>query len=356
MNRLLETFFTVVQIDSVTGEETKISEYLYHYLDGKVDILKKDERGTIYAKVNGEGNPFFFSAHMDTVEPGRGIKPRVEDGYVVTDGTTILGGDNKTALACIVEIVDILHESKMKHRPMEIIFTTSEEVGNYGAVGFDYNLLESTEGYCFDSGNPVGTVVIASPFYDRFDLKLIGKEAHASRPENAINVLGGFRKLLASVTFGKIDEISIFNFGVINGGSVRNTIPGTMTVNGEIRSFKDENILHHRKNFMGMLTEMKNGTDVDYEVTFERENPGYLYSKDDPFVLSTANVLSRNGFEPNLIESWGVSDANIFNDKGLKCVNLGHGGEFIHTTRERIKIEDMNRLLIVMKLLVSELS
>jgi tripeptide aminopeptidase len=356
MNRLLETFFTIVQIDSVTGEEAKISEYLYDYLNGKVDVLKKDALGTIYAKINGVGTPLFFSAHMDTVEPGRGIKPRIENGYVVTDGTTILGGDNKTALACIVEIVDILHESKMKHRPLEIIFTTSEEVGNYGAVGFDYGWLESTEGYCFDSGNPIGTVVIASPFYDRFDLKLIGKEAHASRPENAVNVLGGLKKLLTRVTFGKIDDISIFNFGVIVGGSVRNTIPGSMTINGEIRSFKDENILQHRKHFMDILAEMKVETSVDYEVTFERENPGYLYSKDDPFVLSTAKILSNTGVEPNLIESWGVSDANIFNDKGLKCVNLGHGGEFIHTTRERIRIEDMDKLLAIMKLLIGELS
>lgn len=348
-NRLIDTFFRVVQIDSVTGEETEISNFLHAFLESKVDVLKRDSRGTIYARIHGKGTPIFFSAHMDTVEPGRGIKPHIEDGYVVTDGTTILGGDNKTAVACILELVSALAESSDEHRPLEIIFTTSEEVGNYGAVGFDYSLLEATEGYCFDSGNPVGTVVIASPFYDRFDLTLNGKEAHASRPEKALNVLSGFRTLLDTVQFGKLDEISIFNFGVIEGGSVRNTIPGFLSIKGEIRSFKEETILAHRETFMLSLENMKRDTEVDFEIGFERENPGYLYKSEDRFVQSTATILVKNGLEPNLIESWGVSDANIFNDKGLKCLNLGHGGEFIHTKQERIQISEMEKLLVVMR-------
>lgn len=238
MNKqLVEQFMTLVKIDSATGDEDEITTYLLNWFKKRNIFVKKDTYGNIYAQIPGNKLPLFFSAHMDTVEPGKNIKPIIHNGYISSDGSTILGGDNKAALAAMLCAADHFIQSKIDHREIEFIFTRSEEVGNYGAIHFDYRLLHAKTGFCFDSGNPVGTIIQASPFYERFDITVKGKAAHASRPYDANNVLYFLSSFLREVTLGKLDDDSIINIGVIQGGDVRNTIPGELIIKGEIRSF-----------------------------------------------------------------------------------------------------------------------
>jgi tripeptide aminopeptidase len=348
MDSLTQTFFDIVRIDSVTGEEEPLALFIVKYLQKYVSVVTRDSFGNVYARIDGTGSPLFFSAHMDTVEPGRGIQPRILDNYIVTDGSTILGSDNKAALACMLELAKFLHSSVESHRTVEFVFTLSEEVGNYGAVNFDYSLLQAHHGYCFDSGNPVGTIVTASPFYERFSLRLIGKEAHASRPENAINALYLLQYVLSEQPLGKIDAMTVMNFGVLHGGAVRNTIPGELEIEGEIRSFSEDTLANHKKHFAEVLTSMNKQFSADYTLRYVRENPGYMIAEESDFVTSTRAVLQRSRVPVSCMQSWGVSDANIFNDHGLACLNLGHGGEFIHTKKERIAVAALRQMLTVM--------
>lgn len=349
-SHLVNTFINLVKIDSPSSEEQQLSMRIYKLLKNKVDVIKFDQFGNLYAKIVGQTGSVFLSAHMDTVEPGKNINPRISNGFIVSDKTTVLGGDNKIAIACIIELIYKIAQSNIKHKTIECIFTRSEEVGNYGAINFDYHLLESKVGYCFDSSNPVGSIIIASPFYERFDLKIIGKSAHPSKQKESISALLIFKDLLNQIKIGKINDNTLVNIGVINGGRVRNTVLGEIDLKGEIRSLIEKKLLDYKKIFINTLESITKKYEADFIVDFVRENSGYKYLKSD--LVELCDQIKISGFVPNPIISWGVSDANIFNEKGLICFNLGDGGEFSHTLQERIKISEMNNLLHLMQALI----
>ncbi|MFN4212497.1 MAG: peptidase dimerization domain-containing protein, partial [Microgenomates group bacterium] len=225
-NYLIQLFTQICQIDSPTGFEKDMADFVFNFANQYANLVKKDKFGNVYVRY-GKNPKLFLSAHLDTVEPGRGIKPKIKDGYIVSDGKTILGADNKVAVAAILQLLKEAKEENGQYS-FETVFTLSEEVGNYGAINFDYSLLLSKIGFCFDSSNPLGAIIVASPFYERFDLKIIGKEAHASKPDEAKNVLLPLKEILHKQKFGKIDKYSLLNIGVIKGGFVRNTIPGEL--------------------------------------------------------------------------------------------------------------------------------
>jgi len=353
-NQLIKTFTQICQIDSPTGKEAKMADFVFNYLKDLGVFVKKDKFGNVYAKV-GNHPKIFLSAHLDTVEPGRGIKPKIGKEYITSDGTTILGADNKVAVACILETTrEIIFEKNPAS--FEIIFTLSEEVGNYGAINFDYTLLSSKIGFCFDSSNPLGTIITASPFYERFDIKIIGKEAHASLPNEAINVLPFFSQLLKKQKLGKIDKYSLFNIGVIQSGYVRNTIPGEMIIKGEIRSFFEKNLLKIKNKFINILDNLSKKYQLKIEKDFVRENPGYFHQskKAKNEIKKIKNIIKKAYLKPTEKQSWGVSDANIFNDKNLLCFNLADATEFSHSKNERIKIKDLLKLKDIIKLLITD--
>lgn len=344
MNKtLIDTFFQLVKIDSPTGNEQLVANFILNYLKQYADILKKDKKGNIYARIDGVGEPIFFASHMDTVEPGRGIKPQIKKGYITSDGTTILGADNKTAIACMLELAHLFKTSKITHRPIEFIFTYSEEVGNYGAINFDYSWLKSKSGYCFDSICPVGTIIQASPFYERFDIKIKGKAAHASLPHIANNTLYFLSSFLNKINLGKLDVDSILNVGVVQVGDVRNTIPGELIIKGEIRSFIESSLFMHKKNILNIIHKLVKKHKMKIEHEFVRENPGYKHIDDKSLAMikQIKKHMQKLGISPEIQNAWGVSDANIFNEKGLLCVNLGDGVEGAHTKFEKIKVSDL---------------
>lgn len=347
MNTLVKTFCNLVQVDSPTGTEDSFGSYLVEYLKDKVDVIKKDSYGNVYVRLNGTGDAVFFSAHLDTVEPGKGIKPQIKDEYIASDGTTILGADNKSTIACYLQLIEELKKTK-DHKTIEFVFTKEEETTSAGADNFKYSLLQAKTGFCFDSVNPIGTIITASPYYERFDLKILGKAAHASKPQAAINVLTIFKEILHNTALGKLDEDTVFNIGLFNGGYVRNTVPGEMTANGEIRGFVEEKINTHKKNFE---TAVKNACEkykATHELNFHQENKGYKFNPDIEIITNVIEKMTKVGINPQTLDAWAVSDANIFNHKNLICVNLGDGVEFPHSKQERIKVEDMEKNLKLM--------
>ncbi|MGB9883302.1 MAG: M20/M25/M40 family metallo-hydrolase [Microgenomates group bacterium] len=352
MNQLIDLFTTICQIDSPTGEEEKMVEFVFNFLKKLGVFVKKDSYGNIYARV-GKNPKVFLSAHLDTVEPGRNIKPIVGKNYITSSGTTILGADNKVAVACILQTTKEIVEEKID-AAYEIIFTLSEEVGNYGAVNFNYKLLQSKVGFCFDSSNPLGTIITASPFYERFDLEVIGQEAHASKPDEAINVLPFLADLIKKQKLGKVDPYSLFNIGVFSGGYVRNTIPGQAKISGEIRSFYEKNLLKIKDNFLKKLEVLSKKYKIKLKKDFVRENPGYFHNslKAKKEIEKIRSILRKNKLVPKEKIAWGVSDANIFNEKGVLCFNLADATEFTHSKKERIRIKDLLKLKEITKSIV----
>lgn len=353
-NDLINLFIKICQIDSPTGKEKQMADYVFNFAKKYAHLVKKDNFGNVYLRFGREPR-IFLSAHLDTVEPGRGIKPQIKGDYLVSDGSTILGADNKAAVAGILQVLKETAEKNWDY-PFEVVFTLSEEVGNYGAINFDYSLLKSKIGFCFDSSNPLGTIITASPFYERFDLTIIGREAHASKPEEAINVIYPLTEIFKKQKLGKYDQNTLFNIGVINGGYVRNTIPGELNLKGEIRSFFEKNLNRAKNQFLSLLQSIEKKYQVKIRKDFVRENPGYFHQskRAKKAIQKIKNILKKMALSPQEKKVWGVSDANIFNDKNLLVFNLGDATEFTHSKQERIKIKDLIQLKEIIKNLIIE--
>ena len=346
MNSLLiNTFLDLVKIDSPSGEEERIVSFILNYLGHLPFTPSLDSYGNIIVSVNGKGERILLSAHVDTVEPGRGVKPVITDGVIRSSGDTILGADNKVGVAILLTLLSELSTLVEEKRPsLDIVFTLSEEVGNYGAVNLDYSLITAKKGYTFDNPNPIGTIITAAPFYDRFNVKLIGKSAHASKPEIGINALLLLHEILGKIKVGKVSETAAVNIGVISGGSVRNTIPGELLFQGEVRSFYEEEIDRLSAEIKSVVEEVTASHSASAEIEIVRENGGYFYEENDSEISYIQSVMKEMGMTPVLKPDWGCADANIFVEHGIQAINLGDGTFLTHTTEEYVSIKDMETL------------
>lgn len=343
-NKLINQFIEIVKIDSPTGHEEELAKYLISFFKERKLRVCKDNFGNVIAKIDGYGEPLFLSAHMDTVEPGRGIKPIIESEILKSSSETILGADNKDALASILYVIDHLIQKKVAHRSLELVFTVSEESENLGAVNLDYKKIKSKGGFIFDAAKPIGTIITASPYYLRFDIKILGKSSHASRPEMANNSVLVFADAIQKIKLGKIDEKTISNIGVVSAGHVRNTIPGEMMIKGEVRSFEKGIVEKVSKNIVSEFRKpaKKFGSKINVDIFLE--NPGYEYKENEPIVKYAEEIFSKNNIKAILEKYQGCSDANIFIDKGLRILNLGNGSKNAHTVKEEVSVKDLVKL------------
>lgn len=347
--RLLDTFFSLVQIDSPSGHEQGMTQELSKRMQTLNIETRTDEHGNVIAMLPASDDcttepAILLNAHIDTVEPGKNIEPIVDNGMIKSAGETILGADNKVAVAAILEILQTLIEQNISHRSLEIIFTTSEETGNYGAVGLDFSQLTATRGYTFDSGLPLGTIILASPFYNRFDITLAGTAAHASRPEQANSVLPIIQEALATIQLGRISENTVANIGIVEIGHARNTVPGTATISGEVRSFVREELDEVTEKITTAFQVAAADKNIQCSVDVVLENDGYLFDEQDLFVQETMQRIQAVGITPTTQKSSECFDANIFNSHGIPTLNIANNVQGMHTIDERIAVADLEQL------------
>ena len=343
-NDLIKTFFEIVKIDSPSGNEDAISKYIVNTLTKVGYKCKRDEYGNITLSTSGIGLPLLLSAHLDTVEPGRNIEPIIENGIIRSKGKTILGADNKVAVAVFLQILKDLKTKNIPHRPLDIVFTVFEETTSLGVSKLNYSDISAREGYIFDNANPVGTIITASPFYYRFDILIKGKFAHSSKVEEGVNVLLILKDALKKVKLGKVSKKTRVNIGVINSGYVRNSIPGEMKLLGEVRSFSNTEAKKYLKKLEEAfaLSAKKHGGKIG--LVFVIENYGYEYSKKNKFLKDTIETIKKINLEPLIKTSFGCSDANVFNKKGIHVLDLGDGTMDAHTTEEKISVGSLLKL------------
>src|SRR3954449_12105536 len=191
--RLNETFARLCAIPSPFGSERACAEYVAQELRAMGLDVEEDgaageagpEGGTLLAPTPGRGErTILLCAHLDTVPEDGTIEPVLDDGAWVSAGDTILGADNKAAVAVILEVA---RRCAVEGAPvgLELLFTVSEEKGLAGAHAFDVGTLRSDWGYVFDHASPIGEIVVASPTYYRFEARFRGAAAHAGiRPED----------------------------------------------------------------------------------------------------------------------------------------------------------------------------
>lgn len=357
-NRVVDTFLQIVQIDSPTFHESEMAKNIHKRLADMGLTPEIDKEGNVRAFLSGDESKevYMLNAHIDTVEPGRGIKPQIDsDGWIRSSGDTILGADNKAGVAAILEATRrLIEDGNSNHHPLELVFTVAEESGNHGAAGLDYAKTRSKVGYAFDvAGQKFGDIIVSSPFYNRLDIEVVGKSAHAKDPESAINVLYVLRDVMNKIKLGKISKNTIANIGIVKSGVAVNSIPGQMTLNGEIRSTVESELEENTDNIKTIFNEASDKLGAKSSVVVTRENPGFKLDKDDPFLQKTIKLLNEFGIEPELIDSFGCADANLFAGGGVKIINIADGSQDAHTFDERIRVEDLERLVDLIYLLVT---
>ena len=346
-SRVVNTFIKLVQIDSPTGHEQSIAKELVNLLDKMNHSASIDTAGNVILHIEGDSSedPIFLSAHMDTVEPGRGIVPIIKNGTIRSQGNTILGADNKTAVAAILETIQRLSENDDSYSSLDVAFTVSEESGNHGAHGLDYSQINATKGYISDaSGREFGDIIIASPFYSRFDVIISGVPSHASTPENAVNALSIFNHVYQQLPIGRVSQNTISNIGVVNCGQVINTIPGEVVCSGEVRSMAEDELEETISTIENIFTQSSNSHNGSCQFDVVRENGGFLYEESDDFVQDTVKFLQQHNYQPKLIESWGCYDANIFVENKIQVINIADGSQGAHTSSENVSIKNLENL------------
>lgn len=340
--RLVKSFCDLVKIDSPSGREDKIAEYLSEKLTQLGFEVDNDDYGNIIAKEEGN-NPLMLSAHMDTVEPGRNINPKVEGDIIKSDGTTILGGDCKAGIAAILEGVESSIENNQKNRPLEIIITRDEEPGLLGAKNLDYSKINSEEAVVFDGNGPVNTITGISPTYMKFDIEITGIGAHAGvEPEKGLSAIKIATELISELPEGRLDEETTFNIGLISGGTVRNAVPVNSKISGEFRSQNTETVELLKLQLNSTISKFqeryeKSSIEYDTETMFKM----YRINEETKIVKSVFNTLKTLGLEPNIKPSGGGTDANIMLSHGIDCIVVGMATNEMHTVDEYVVIPDL---------------
>jgi tripeptide aminopeptidase len=279
---------------------------------------------------------------MDTVLPTEGLKPVIKEGIIYSDGTTILGADDRAALAAYLEAIQAIIDSGVPHGPIEFILTVNEQPGLVGATYMDYSKAKSKTGYIFDSSGDVGQIILKGPYSSRIWMEVQGKAAHiALNAEEGKSAILIAAEGLAKMRLGEIDDETLANIGIIRGGELTSIIPGSVTIAGEVRSFSKEKLdaqLKQMEEVMQQAAE-KNGGKV--QVRIEKKYLGFDIPKDDILVKTVEEAAKNIKVNSYLTETLGGADTNVLNENGLTCITLGLGFQNIHSFRECISIENL---------------
>ena len=341
-DRLVKTFCDLVRIDSPSGEEEQVATELQKHLEALGLSAVTDDYGNVIATDGGD-QPLLLSAHMDTVEPGRGVSPLVESDRIVTDGSTILGGDCKAGVAAILEALESIKEDGTAHRGVEVALTREEEIGLVGARNLDFSMISAKEAVVFDGEGPVSQITSASPTYISFEIEITGRAAHAGvEPEKGLSAIRIAAEIISGLPQGRLDDETTFNIGTIAGGTVRNAVPETTVVMGEFRTRNLETLVslqHQVEEAIGNAR--RSFPEAVIEVRFETEFETYTLEEDDPSTRLVMTTLQSLGMEAVMRPSGGGTDGNVFRQNGISAVVVGMADHNMHTVREYVTIPDL---------------
>jgi tripeptide aminopeptidase len=364
---VLPLFLELAALPSPPGEERAVADRVLDYL--RTLGLEADEddagarvgstMGNIYCRLEARGasgEPLFFCAHLDTVPPEGPIEPVVgEDGLVRNDAGTILGADDKSAVASMLEAAARLVQDGRPHAGVELLFTPKEEVGLLGAAAFDESRLQARVGYVYDHAGPIGEVILGAPHQQKLDVRFHGRADHAGMyPEEGRSAIAAAARAVADLRLGRLDEETSANAGRIDGGTARNVVPEWCSLALEARSHDERKLADVIREMLDTVTFAASLEECEVETEVSRLSRGYRFRRDEPAVELAARSLERTGREPSFILSGGGADANAFNERGLSCVNLANGMTDIHTPDERIAVADLEAMVGVTLALVDE--
>jgi len=370
--KAIEHLMSLLAIEGLSGREGKVSAEITRRLlragckpawiksdNAHKRIGKNFETGNLIVKIPGKSALArlprrLFSGHMDTVPLCRGAVPSIEGSRIISSTATALGGDNRTAVAAIVTMVEFVLAGNQPHPPLTLLFTVGEEIGLYGAKEVRLQDLGSPAmGFNIDGGDP-DFAVIGAIGADRWQAKIHGRSTHAGvYPQGGISATLIASKAIAEVAdkgyFGKVDingQQGTSNVGSFAGGEASNQVTDFVKVTGECRShsrsFLKKITAIYRQSFQQAVNEVSNvkGRIGRVEFLVERDYDAFRMSSRSECVKRVKSGISLLGGSPQLVIANGGLDANYLHLKGLPTVTLGAGQHSAHTIDEYIEIDE----------------
>ncbi len=360
--RLAHTFMRLCEIDSPSRSEGVVAAYLRELFlelgatavieDGSA-MLTGADCGNLLVRFPGtdpKGQPLFFACHMDTVQPGVGVEVQRLDDLFTSRGETVLGGDDKSGIAALIELIRVLQEEGAAYGPIELLLTTCEEIGLLGAKAFDCGQIRAAYGYALDSTG-IDRVIIGAPAANKLKVQVRGIAAHAGlNPEQGISALCLAAKAIGELRLGRLDEQSTANFGLIRGGVATNIIPDLIILEGEVRSHSPEKLAAYTREIEEVFVQVVNGWMSPDDLALAR--PVLEFSAEAEYPVMRLDVgtpvLERLRRAGEILDrpldfcmAGGGSDANIFNSHGLATAIVATGMDKVHTTDECLALDDL---------------
>jgi len=358
VSEVRDLFVELAALPTPPGGERAAADVVLRYLN---DLgLHPDEddcgptigstMGNVYARIEptAPGTPLFFCAHLDTVPPAGPLEPVVDEGVVRNAGGTILGADNKSAVAAMLEATKRVVAENRPHAGIELLFTPMEEVGLIGAYAFDQGRLHADLGYVYDQAAPIGEIVLGAPWSQSMQVRFHGRAAHSGMfPEEGRSAIQAAARAIADLRLGRVDEGTTANVGVIEGGTGGNIVPEWCTFLAEARCQDEHKLRDFVQEMLDAFGFAATSTDCEVETELRKSYLGYRFKESDDVVQLAAKALSACGHEVSYALSGGGADANVFNEHGKRCVNLANGMTDIHTPNEHISVADLDAMVDV---------
>src|SRR3954447_2936627 len=359
-SEVVDLFTELAAISSPPGEESPVAGSVTRYLrdlgltGDEVDAgaTVGSNIGNLYFRLrptaNGGGEAIFLCAHLDTVPPEGPLQPVIEDGVVRNAGGTILGADNKSAVAAMLEGARRVLAENRPHAGIELLFTPKEEVGLLGAAAFDQTRLQARVGYVYDQAAPIGDVILGAPCSHALEVRFHGRAAHSGMyPEEGRSAIAAAARAVSDLRLGRLDDETTANVGLIEGGSAGNIVPEWCTLSAEARSHDERKLGELVQEMVDAFAFAAGLEDCEVETKVSKSYKGYRFRRDDTVVRIAHSALERSGYTPNYGLSGGAADANVFNERGLACLNLANGMQDIHTSDECITVDDLEGMVEV---------
>lgn len=353
--RLVEEFIALCRINSPPKQEAEIVEAVIPRLHRLGLEVQRDDTSK---QINGNADnviarlpanvqgvpPIFFSAHFDTVEPNPNIQIVVEDDLIRTDGTSILGADDKAGLAPLLEAIECIVQNNLPHGEIWLLLSVAEEVGLLGAKHLPLECINAKMGFVLDTGPPVGKVVVGAPTHDHLTVRVIGRAAHAgAAPEQGISAIVAASRAIARMKLGRIDEETTANIGTFHGGRATNVVCPEVEIRAEARSHNLQKLEAQMQHMISCFREEAEAIGARVEVETSRHYEAYHLSEGEPVVQVARQSALALGLPYEAKLAGGGSDANVYNAKGIPTVVLSTGMDKVHTHDECCRISDLEK-------------
>jgi tripeptide aminopeptidase len=352
----VDLFLELAAIPSPPGQERAVSDTVQRYLRDLGLDAHEDAFGNVYSRIEPtvEGTPLFFCAHLDTVPPDGPLEPVLgEDGVIRNAGGTILGADNKSAVVAMLEGARRVLAEGRPHGGIELLFTMQEEIGLVGAAAFDHTRFHAQLGYVYDQAAPIGEIILGAPWAQGIEVKFHGRASHSGMfPEEGRSAIQAAAKAIADLRLGRVDDETTANVGVISGGTAGNIVPEWCTFLAEARCHDERKLNDLVQEMLDAFTFAATSAECEVSTALKKTYRGYRFAKSDDVVRLAETALERCGYTVSYALSGGAADANSFNERGLRCVNLANGMTDIHTPSERISVADLEGMVDVTLMLV----